>query len=475
MDNEEANKSISATDKKAEGLAGKLKGMIGTAAKVGAGIAAGVGVAGGAIFAIANKASDATSRINDLSEKIGITKTAFQEWDFVASQVGANVEGLQMSVKTLSKAANEASQGVKTYKDNFDALGVSVTNVDGSLKDQETLLNETIAALAGMEDKTKRTAIASELLGRSATDLAPILNMGADELENMKSKAHDLGIVLSDEAIEAGDNFGDTLDALKSSFGAVVNIVGVSVMPIIQKFMDWVLLNMPTIQSVMDTAFGVIKDIVTKVFQVFNDNILPVLVRIYGWVEEKMPTFKAIFNEVFGAIWDISSQVWHIFEDNLLPILQALYDFVEPTFPVIGDIIKKAFDVIVGVVKTAVDIFDKLTSGIKTAIDWLKKWNNTEAKEKNTSIAENARQYGGARANGGHVDLGKSYLVGERGPELFTPSSAGNITPNNELGGTQEITVNIPVVLEGKTVTNIVSRIQLDSTRGRARAVGVSI
>ena len=48
----------------------------------------------------------------------------------------------------------------------------------------------------------------------------------------------------------------------------------------------------------------------------------------------------------------------------------------------------------------------------------------------------------GARANGGPVAGGSSYLVGERGPELFTPGTSGNITPNNALGG-GSITVNV--------------------------------
>ena len=47
-----------------------------------------------------------------------------------------------------------------------------------------------------------------------------------------------------------------------------------------------------------------------------------------------------------------------------------------------------------------------------------------------------------ARANGGPVMAGGSYLVGERGPELFTPGSSGNITPNNAMGG-NTITVNV--------------------------------
>lgn len=41
----------------------------------------------------------------------------------------------------------------------------------------------------------------------------------------------------------------------------------------------------------------------------------------------------------------------------------------------------------------------------------------------------------GQRALGGPVSGGASYLVGERGPEIFTPGASGNITPNNALGG----------------------------------------
>jgi hypothetical protein len=58
----------------------------------------------------------------------------------------------------------------------------------------------------------------------------------------------------------------------------------------------------------------------------------------------------------------------------------------------------------------------------------------------NTGIEE--RRFGGARALGGPVAGGSSYLVGERGPELFTPGTSGNITPNHAMGG-NTITVNV--------------------------------
>jgi hypothetical protein len=54
----------------------------------------------------------------------------------------------------------------------------------------------------------------------------------------------------------------------------------------------------------------------------------------------------------------------------------------------------------------------------------------------------------GARAAGGPVSAGKNYLVGERGPEIFSPSSSGSIIPNHRAGGSvsndnRTITINI--------------------------------
>ena len=53
-----------------------------------------------------------------------------------------------------------------------------------------------------------------------------------------------------------------------------------------------------------------------------------------------------------------------------------------------------------------------------------------------------AQKYEG-KAEGGSVRAGQSYIVGERGMEMFTPNQSGNITPNNALGGTTNINFNI--------------------------------
>jgi len=56
--------------------------------------------------------------------------------------------------------------------------------------------------------------------------------------------------------------------------------------------------------------------------------------------------------------------------------------------------------------------------------------------------------FGGGRAMGGNVDTNRAFMVGERGPEMFVPSSQGKIIPNHQLQGKRSVVdfnVRIPV------------------------------
>ncbi len=167
------------------------------------------------MISLASESASMLDTVDKMSQKIGISREAYQEWDYILSQSGADVSGLQTSIKTLSTAASEAKDGTAEYKDEFDRLGVSVVDTDGNLKDSETLFNEVFDALSDMTDQTQRTATASKLLGKSATELAPAMNSGSDAIEDMRDSAHDLGLVMSDEAVNAGVSYADALDQLE--------------------------------------------------------------------------------------------------------------------------------------------------------------------------------------------------------------------------------------------------------------------
>ena len=64
-----------------------------------------------------------------------------------------------------------------------------------------------------------------------------------------------------------------------------------------------------------------------------------------------------------------------------------------------------------------------------------------------------------ARAEGGPVSAGTSYLVGEKGPEMFTPNSSGTIIPNNKLGGGVTVNINNPSVRSDSDINQIVRQV----------------
>lgn len=80
IDDKDSSKKLDNINQKAEGVGGKLRNMIGTAAKWGKGIATAGAAAGAALFATATKAAAATDRVDKLSQKIGISRQSFQEW-----------------------------------------------------------------------------------------------------------------------------------------------------------------------------------------------------------------------------------------------------------------------------------------------------------------------------------------------------------------------------------------------------------
>ena len=73
---------------------------------------------------------------------------------------------------------------------------------------------------------------------------------------------------------------------------------------------------------------------------------------------------------------------------------------------------------------------------------------------------------GGFFANGGVTKPNKSYIVGERGPELFTPGVTGRVTPNHEMGGGS---TNVVVNVDASG-----SNVEGDEEEGRALGVALS-
>ena len=156
VDTDQANESIQKTDEKAGGLGQTLLGGVETAAKWGAAIVTGATAAAGALVGVATNAAGAMDEIDKGSAKVGISKQAYQEWSYVLGQNGMDISKMEVGMKTLVAAMDGAASGTESAAANFEALGLSIYDADGKLKDQETMMNEAIYALASMENGTER-------------------------------------------------------------------------------------------------------------------------------------------------------------------------------------------------------------------------------------------------------------------------------------------------------------------------------
>jgi len=373
IDDKKGINSIDKMDKKADGLASKLGKGLKTAGKVGAvgigAITAGAGALGG----MASKAAEMTDNIDKMSQKLGMSRQGFQEWDFILSQSGASIDSMKMGMKTLADRAVEAAEGTGEGSKAFDKLGLSATDAAGKMKSQEQIFNETVTALQQVENDTERAALANDLLGRSGQELAPLLNAGAGSIEDMKNKARDLGLVINDESIDAGVKFTDTVDQLKRSFGAAAAQVGADLLPMFQSLAEWVISNMPTIREVVSKVFGVISAVVGTAYNIFNDYLLPIFKEIYNWGVENWPVFQEIMDVVFKAIKEVVTTLWEFFEQNLLPIFKTIYEWAMENMPLFKTIFKTAFDIIIGVVKLLWEWFSEyLLPEFQKIFDWLK-------------------------------------------------------------------------------------------------------
>lgn len=391
VDNSAANESISKTDEKASGLGNTLSKGIKTVAAWGTAIVSAAVVAGTAIYSSATSAAAAADNIDKMSQKIGISREAYQELDFICSQSGMSVDTLQTGVKSLTAAMDGARDGTASNVEQFERLGVAVTNADGSFRSQEDVLFDTLMSLQGISDQTEKARLATELFGKSGTELMPLLNGEAGSIEEMKQQAHDLGLVLNDELIDNGVNLTDSLDQTKRAFQSIAVNLGGSFMPIITEVSEYIQTLLPDIQDgierispiITNLSNGLIPNLMSLVEVIFplllsflETVIIPILNEVGG---KLLPVIVDVLNMLIPVAIQIISAVLPKILDILLPILDLLDPIIslfEPILNLIVALIDPLMMLIDAVLPPLVSMLLDVLSGdalpfLQETIQWL--------------------------------------------------------------------------------------------------------
>lgn len=311
-----ANKSDNALDNmgdaakdaasKSERLQKIGTGIKAAGAAIGA-VATTAAAAGAAIVSMADDTAAAGDNVDKMSQKLGLSREGFQEWDFVLSQNGVDIDSFGTGMKTLVSNMDSANSGNATAIENFKKLGISVTDSNGKLKSQEQMLNETVTAFQKMEDGTEKSRLATELFGKQGQNLMPLLNGEAGAVDDLKQKAQDLGMVMSDEAVTATVNYTDAMDALNRTVDGTKNKIMAELMPGMTGVIEG-------LTGMLAGTEGADQQLKTGI----ND--------ILSSVQEMLPGLMSMVQTFLGAFISALPQILEMGTDILLALVQGIID-----------------------------------------------------------------------------------------------------------------------------------------------------
>ena len=201
-----------------------------------AAVAAAIVKAEKAMISMTKESAAFADNIITLSMQTGQSTQQLQEFSYATELIDVSVDTLQGSLTKLTNNMQDTMNGTGNAKASFEALGVSVTNADGSMRSANDVFYETIDALGKVKNETERDAMSMDIFGRSAQDLNPLIIQGSKTLKAYADEAHNMGYVLDDEALSALGAVDDAYQRLQKTQEGVKNQLAVEFAPYLEEF-----------------------------------------------------------------------------------------------------------------------------------------------------------------------------------------------------------------------------------------------
>ena len=170
-----------------------------------------------AIGALTVKSGKWADDINTMSKRYRIGTKDLQMYSAAAELVDVDVDTIAATHRKLTKSMTSAEKGTGKQAEAFEALGVSITDSNGQLRDSDAVWNEVIQSLSLVENETEREALAMDLLGKSAGDLNPLLEDGGETYKNLADTMAKYNLDFIDQdTLDQANEFNDSLDTIKA-------------------------------------------------------------------------------------------------------------------------------------------------------------------------------------------------------------------------------------------------------------------
>lgn len=290
-----------------------------------AGVAAGI--------ALEKAMGSAINRFDDMgkaAQKVGVSVEALSRLEYAAKLSDVSLEQLTGGLQRLSKGmADVASGSTGPAASAFEALGISVTNAAGQLRDSDVVFAEVADRFARMEDGSTKTALAIGIFGKAGANLIPLLNEGKDGLAALADESDRFGQTISQSAAANAEDFNDNLTRVQAGMQGVTNVITAAALPALtylsNKFVEAagdgellksfsegfivVMKSVVSVAAVVATAIGSIIEALSTLLRAMRavqtdgfDAALAVLGAGFGSIQEDIAATTEFVNGLWAAV-----------------------------------------------------------------------------------------------------------------------------------------------------------------------------
>jgi len=434
---------------------GKMAGAAFAAAGVAAAAYAGKLLVDGVKSAIADEAAQA-KLATTLENVTGATNAQIAA---VESQItktslltGLTDDELRPSFERFVRATKDADQALK-----LQAVAIDVAA--GSGKSLEAVTNAMSKAAEGNAGSLAKLGV-----GLTAAQLKTM---------SMEEITAQLAATFGGQASQQADTFQGKMQRLQVAFDEGKESVGSFVLdaitPMVSGFVNSVI---PAVQKLAEELGPKLTPIFIALRDYIQNYVIPTFTAIWSFITEYViPAIGSVLTPIIDGLRSAFEKVTAKIAENesKLKPLKALLEVIAKVIrdvvaPVIGTILGRAFDTLGTAISFVIGLFSNLVNVVNSAFNAIKNIVNFIKNNPVTQAVGGAIDniFGGGRANGGPVSRGTSYVVGERGPELFVPNTSGKIIPNggSGRGSTINVTVNGAIDAEGtaRTIVDVLNR-----------------
>ena len=345
-----------------------------------------------AIGGIAYKAAQNADDLNTMAKQTGFTTDELQKMQYAADRI-------DVSMETITGAAARMTKQLGSNEDKFASLGVATRDVNGNFRSTSDIFYDTVTALSQIQNETERDTVAMDIFGRSANELAGVIDDGGAALRDFGKEAEDAGLIMSQETLDGLNQVNDEIDKLKAQAVGTLAQAGAKALQALQpvlekvanaiskvleyianlspKTMEIILIVLAAVAAIspllslisrLSTAFSLLASPVGMVIAIIAALVAIGVVLYKNWdtitakatemwenIKAKWEEFKTTTKATFEEIGNNLKAKWESIKANVTNTVESIKQGIVDKFNSAKD--------------TVLNVFESIKSGIQEKID----------------------------------------------------------------------------------------------------------